>query len=214
MDPALASGATCETVPEAGGAAESGPWWATLPEHTHIVLQGYLLADTFHKPQVYAYPGAGLEAVNPWAAEVASSLGTFLETRPDAPTEEIPFLPPFNAAQIIRTQVRYVDFAGGTGVRFLTLYGQSFRVINNREMFYTFQGLTLDGSTYLAVILPTSHPSLPALGDVPPEEIETFAESFEAYARGIEADLEAEAPRSFTPDLAGLDAMMASFVID
>ncbi|MGH2626285.1 MAG: hypothetical protein ACRDHY_06490, partial [Anaerolineales bacterium] len=120
FDPSLASGATCETVaavPDTGDA----PPWDVGPEHTRITFEGYVLPGIFHMPRIYVYPVADYESMNPGAAQIIPALQAFLETKPQTFDNSIPFLPLFNAVQILRAQVQYLDFQNGTGVRFLTL---------------------------------------------------------------------------------------------
>jgi hypothetical protein len=212
IDPSLAGSITCETVPAVASGDDAAPW-DVAPEHVRITLEGYILPETFHQPRIYVYPAGEFAAMSEPAGQVVARLQALLDTKPQVFDEGIPFLPPFNAAQLLRTQVRYVDFQNGAGVRFLTLYGQAFRVINNNELFYTFQGLTQDGGAYVAMVLPVSHPSLPADGDVPPDEFDTFAEGFEAYVAAAEQALETEAPESFMPSLVMLDAMIQSLEV-
>jgi hypothetical protein len=209
VDPSVAGGAVCETVPAMAESEAVAPW-DVAPEYTRITLQGYALADTFHMPRVTVYPAQEFSAMSEPAAQVVSDLQSVLDAFPAIPEGGIPFLPPFNAAQILRTQVRFMGFEDGGGIRFLTLYGQAFRVISNHELFYTFQGLTHDGSFYVAAVLPVSHPSLPAMGDVPPEEFDTFAENFPTYVADVELQLDAQPPGTFAPSLTLLDTMIGS----
>lgn len=212
FDPSLTGEVVCETiaaVPDSGDV----PPWEVAPEHIRIAFEGYVLPDTFHVPRIYVYPVAEYESLNDISAQPIGELQSLLEARPQTFDQPIPFLPPFNAAQILRTQVRYLDFQNGTGVRFLTLYGQALRVINNHELFYTFQGLKQDGAYYVAAVLPVSHPSLPAQGDIPADQFDSFAETFEDYLEDTEQSLEAEAPAAFMPDLALLDAMIQSLEV-
>jgi hypothetical protein len=212
LDPSLASGVTCETIPAVPETGDVSPW-EVGPEHVRITFEDYVLPQTFHVPRIYVYPVAEYESLQAQAAQLIAELEAFLASPPQTFDETIPFLPPFNAAQFFRTQVRYVSFQDGTGVRFLTLYGQALRVINNYELFYTFQGLTQDGAFYAAAVLPVSHPSLPEDGEIPPDQLDTFAETFEAYLETSEQSLEVEVPASFTPDLALLDAMIQSLEV-
>lgn len=212
FDPSLAGEVVCETiaaVPDTGDV----PPWEVAPEHTRITFEGYVLPDTFHDPRIYVYPVAEYESLNDISARPIGELQSLLQARPQTFDQAIPFLPPFNAAQILRTQVRYLEFQNGTGVRFLTLYGQALRVINNHELFYTFQGLKQDAAFYVAAVLPVSHPSLPAQGDIPADQFDSFAETFEDYLEDTEQGLEAEAPAAFMPDLALLDAMIQSLEV-
>jgi len=212
FDPSLASGVTCETIPAVPETGDVSPW-EVGPEHIRITFEGYVLPQTFHVPRIYVYPVAEYESLQAQAAQLIAELEAFLASPPQTFDETIPFLPPFNAAQFFRTQVRYPDFQTGTGVRFLTLYGQALRVINNHELFYTFQELTQDGGSYVAAVLPVSHPNLPEDGEIPPDQFDTFADDFEAYLDASEQSLEAEAPAAFTPDLGLLDAMIQSLEV-
>jgi hypothetical protein len=162
---------------------------------------------------MYVYPLGDRTAIREVAAQTIARMQEFLDARPTVFDEPVPFMPPANAAQILLAQVRYVDFHQGRGVRFVTLYGQALRVINNDELFYTFQGLTLDGSSYVAVVLPVSHPSLAESGEIPEDQLDAFIETFTEYIDETEHALEAEAPASFTPDLGVLDEMVRSIEV-
>jgi hypothetical protein len=200
-----------EVVPQAVPPEEL-PDAGVIPEHIGLAFSGYVLPDTFHEPYIHIYPVDELEAGWEYAGTIVTELQQLLAEKPAAP-ETIPFLPVFNAAQMMRTQVAYMGFQNGTGVRFLTQYDQAYIPINNHEMFYTFQGLTSDGKYYVAAILPVSHPSLPADGtEIPGGDWEAFAQNFETYARGVEQQLDVQDASSFTPDLSLLDAMIQSLV--
>jgi hypothetical protein len=86
--------------------------------------------------------------------------------------------------------------------------------VNNRELFYTFQGLTEDGKYHVAAVLPISHPILPADGSViPGGDPDAFAADLENYMRDIEGQLNGQPSDSFTPHLAPLDQMIQSLQV-
>lgn len=98
-------------------------------------------------------------------------------------SQPLPFLPLVNAAQVFRAQPAYLTFGGerggsegGRGVRFLTHYSQGPVPLTQRDVWYTFQGLTEDGSYYLSVILPVRIGDLPTEGpaDIDPATYETY----------------------------------------
>jgi hypothetical protein len=96
--------------------------------------------------------------------------------------DAIPFLPLLNAAQDLQAQVTYLDFDGGSGVRFITHYGQEPRPYVNDELLYTFQGLSADGRYYVSVTFPINAAILPAsFSDSP------VTDDFEAFARNLAA---------------------------
>jgi hypothetical protein len=144
-----------------------------------------------------------------YTARRVSDLRQLLVDKPVDP-QAIPFLPLFPAGQMLRAQVAYVDFQNGAGVRFLTQYAQAYLPINNYELFYTFQGLTDDGGTYVAAILPASHPALPADQAAYEGDLDTLVQNFDPYIAEIAQLLDAQDVSSFTPDLSRLDAMIRS----
>src|SRR5690606_24028253 len=64
----------------------------------------------------------------------------------------LPMLPAIPASQVFRIQPTLVDFEGGRGVRYLTYYTQAPSPITDRDIFYTFQGVTDDGAYYISAI--------------------------------------------------------------
>jgi hypothetical protein len=207
------NGIAAEVVRETIPGVESPAGWESTPEHVQLTFTGYILPETFHDPRLMIYPVGDFEASSEIAANIISDLRRMLEEKP-AEADAIPFLPAFNAAQMMGVQMKYLDFQTGSGVRYLTQYGQAFFPINNHNMFYTFQGLTQDGEYYVAAILPVSHPDLPADGrQVPGGDQEAFANDYERYVAGIEQLLDMQDLSSFTPNLSLLDAMIHSLQV-
>jgi hypothetical protein len=210
-DEALASEVVSGITP--AEAPEGAPPEWSMPEHIRFSFNGYALTDTFHEPRIMVFSVSDFEAMNPTVAQTVADLQQLLVDQPAAP-DSLPFVPVFNAAQMIRAQVAYLDFQSGAGVRFLSQYGQAVGPINNSELFYTFQGLTDDGSTYVSAILPVSNPVLPADGmEVPGGDYEAFAANFETYLNDIVQQLNAQPASSFTPDLLLLDTMIQSLLV-
>lgn len=209
-DPALAGFVNAEVIAAVTG--EEEPPWMLAPEHLEFSFVDYILGDTFHQPAVYVYPVAEYAAISEGAAEVIDDLRALLAEKPADPEGSIPTLPVWNAAQFMHAAVRYMDFQNGSGVRFLSQYGQAVWPVNNQDLFYSFQGMTADGAYYVAAVLPVSHPSLPANGDEVAEtqDYDTFSENFESYLAGVTADLTAQDPASFAPALTLLDELVTS----
>ena len=145
-----------------------------------------------------------------------SSLKKLLAAKPSQSSGNIPFLPVWNAAQVINAKVKYIAFQNGEGVRFLTQYGQDISPINNEALFYTFQGITNDGKYYVSAILPVNHSSLPKNYDegMQDKDYETFSQDYKNYVVGIEKQLNEQNDDSFNPQLGLLDAMIKSIKID
>jgi hypothetical protein len=203
----MASGFAIETV-DAVSAGENVPYWEMLPSYTLITLQGYPIDNHLMQPQIFIYPVEELTQVNEGAAQMVASLQTLIQSPQELPN--MPFLPLYNAGQVMHTHLQYLDFQDGEGLRYLTHFSQGIVPINNYELIYTYQGLTGDGKYYVAAVLPVNHPSLPADGQVTGNEPPAFTSDFAAYLADVVAILNPEAASSFTPDLTQLDAMMSS----
>lgn len=206
----LAASFQVETV-AAVPASENAPYWEVLPEYTRVTLQGYPISNHLMQPQIFIYPVPALAEVNEGAGQIVASLQTLLQSPQETPT--MPFLPLFNAAQVLHTHVQYLDFNSGQGLRYVTEFAQGIVPINNYELIYTYQGLTSDGQYYVAAVLPVTHPSLPADGNVTGNEPPEFTSDFPAYLANVVSALNPQAAGTFTPELTRLDAMMSSLEI-
>lgn len=212
--PGVAQNVSAETIPAAISDQPSGFPGEVYPQHTEFKFNDYPLSGTFHSPIILVYPAKEYADMDPSAASVINNLKQFLSEKPTSP-ESIPFLPLWNAGQMFHSNVAYLSFKNGSGVRFLTMYGQAYYPVNNNSMFYSFQGLTDDGAYYIAAVLPVSHPSLPATeNDVPGGDFDAFVANIETYWAETAANLEAQPLNSFTPDISQLDAMFESFGIN
>jgi hypothetical protein len=209
FDRAIAADVMAELAPAAD---VGGLGWSIEPTHVRFTFDDYVLPDTLHQPRIVVYPVDEYEAISEHGAKTIVDLRQLLVDRPAAP-EAIPFLPPLNAGQLIRAQVAYIDFQDGTGVRFLTQYAQTYLPINNRELFYTFQGLADDGNAYVAAILPVSHPILPPDFMAYEGHLGTLARTYETYIAAVRDQFDEQDASSYTPDLSQLDAMIQSLEV-
>jgi hypothetical protein len=203
---AVAQNVTIETVPAqpANGARPAGP------EYRRLTLQGYPVANHLHKPQIFIYPAGDLASANENAGKMVTELQALLQTQQAG--DQLPFLPLFNAAQVMHAQVQYLDFKSGKGVRFLTQFDQAPLPINNYELIYTFQGLSSDGKYYIAAVLPVTNPELPANFEVNEQQAKALND-FPNYLSGEVTLLNQQPADSYTPDLSKLDALIGSIEV-
>ena len=209
LDPALASGYDCKTIPEA-----SGGGFDVNPKYTELTLQGYPLSGRFFTPHIDVFPVQRFSELAPDTVNHdVSTLQALVSGGPVG--DSLPLLPIFNAAQEFRAQYKVQQFAGGSGIRFITQYAQFTDPINNHELFYTFQGLTADGKYWISAILPISNPILPENGDNPPngQSPQEFSNNFPTYVTDITNQLNSQTSESFTPAITALDALVASITI-
>jgi hypothetical protein len=213
----LAGGASTDTMT----AVESNSVapWEIAPTHLRFTLTEYQLQDKFHQPRIFVFPASEYAGVNSAAAEQIDRLqrilvgGTLLE-------ETLPVVPFFNATPLLAAQIRLIPFQSGSGVRALTQYAQYAAPVNNRELFYHFEGLTSDGSKYVIAILPVTAPvlaedekpdaSVPE-GGVP---IPTAVGPNQVYYFSVTEKLNSLAPDEFSPWLDTLDALIQSLLVN
>jgi len=216
----LAGGANAESIPAVSG-NDDAPW-GIAPAHLEFTLTGYQLQDKFHQPKIYIYPSQGYFSSNPGAEESINRLSAILRNAVPATPDNLPFIPFFNAGQIFASQIENIQFGGGSGVRFLTEYAQSFATINNHELFYHFQGLMDHNEYYIIAILPITAPILapdnkpdspvPAEG-VPFPGYDDPNADYKTYYVTVTDKLNAIDSNSFSPALGQLDALIQSILI-
>ena len=212
VDPVLASGHDCKTIPES---SQDAPTFDASPQHTELTLQGYPLADRFFSPHLSIYPVQRFSEIVPETVpQRVTDLMALIGGGPVG-DQGLPLLPVFNAAQEFYAQYNVIAFQSGSGIRFLTQYSQAADPINNHEMFFTFQGLTSDGKYWISAILPVSNPILPADGNNPPngQSWDQFSTNFVPYIADMQTQLNNQAAGSFTPTITALDALVASITI-
>ena len=214
VDPAIASGFDCQTIPESSGS--DAPAWAINPQYTQITLTGYALSGGFSVRQINLFPVKRFTEIDTSGmipVRVSDLQALIAGGAPGG--EDLPLLPIFNAAQMFYSNYQVVPFVSGSGIRFVTMYGQDVGPVANNAVFYTFQGLTGDGKYWVSAILPVSSPILPADGSTLPggESWDQFTANFPTYIVDIATQLNAQAPGSFSPTLAALDALVASITV-
>lgn len=193
--------------------------WELAPVHLKFTLTGYQLEGKFHEPQIFVYSAAEFAQVNSIAAEQIDRLKKILAGSAPPLQETLPNVPFFNAAPLIAANIQIITFQSGSGVRTLTQYSQYVAPINNRELFYHFEGLTTDGKYYIVAILPITAPilaedekpeaSVPADG-VP---IPTDVGPNDVYYASVTEKLIALSPDQFTPSQNALDALIQAILV-
>jgi hypothetical protein len=230
FDPATGDSVWPELVPARPAEPGPGMMWAP-PEHIVFTFahnsgpQEHMPLGQYVPPegQIHIYPTAGLNAeVQP----IVAALQQLLADQPDTSIYEVTapntgdaeqlgltMLPPSNAVQTLRAQAEYLPFAKGQGIRYLTQLSQGPVPINNQYLFYTFQGLTDDGATYVAAYFPVTLPALPDSPQLSEEEGAALMEDWQGYLAQTLALLDEQPTTAFTPDLAALDAVVNSLSV-
>ncbi|MBZ0318552.1 MAG: hypothetical protein K8L91_19215 [Anaerolineae bacterium] len=223
----LASSIT-ETAVEAMPFEDGSPIYGSNPAHTEFVFEDFpVVEETRQLPMISIYPTADFEAFtirddDPFGYGVElDTLTALLDERPDLtlytdPTLittpdalTLPFLPPQYAGQVFRTQAEYIPFDDGWGVRYITYFTQGIAEVREQDLLYTFQGISDDGSTYVAVQFPISSGLLPTEYD-PDADLDNYS----GYMQGVAALLGEHDPELFDPTLPALDSLILSLSIN
>jgi hypothetical protein len=187
--------------------------WGVHPQMIELTLTGYPVDNQYHQPIIRIYPVDAFVALEPHIQTLVDDLQALLDSGATNPSD-IPFVPIFNAAQMMQAAVTHLSFRNGKGVRFITQYGQAAMPISNDSAFYAFIGLTENSAYLISATLPVTHPTFVADNMTEPSEgWAAFSENYQTYIDVKEGELSLQAQDSFFPNLAYLDAMMASFLI-
>jgi hypothetical protein len=131
---------------------------------------------------------------------------------------ELPFLPNLGAGQQFYSNAIPISFQNGKGIRYLTQYIQNTAPVTNAGLFYTFQGLTDDGMTYISLTLPVNHPDLPADWDdyfsTANTTYETLEENYLDYIMQVTDYIHETDDNLFMPSLKVLDEIVKSLHIE
>ncbi|MBK9925073.1 MAG: hypothetical protein IPP66_07250 [Anaerolineales bacterium] len=217
----LASGVSGTQFPRADGS--DLPYWEITPGHTVVKLDGYTLQGKFHQPQIYVYPAMPYVELHTGAFESMHRLRNVMNPSGPITADQLPAVPFFNAAQLFASNVQAIPFQNGSGMRFLTEYGQYAAPVNNEELFYHFQGFTNDGEYYIVAIFPITAPvlsetadagsPLPSNGVQYPFLADPNPETLKKYYEDVANLLSATPNETFTPTIGQLDALIQSIQI-
>jgi len=197
-----------ETIPSS---LEAYPYWG-LPEHDQFIINGYPVENDIHEPVIRFFPVDIYRAASEEADKMITALEQFLRERPADLGVDLPFLPAWNAGSLGTAKVAYLDFQSGSGLRYITQYGQNSWPFYNQGMFYTYQGLTADGRFYISAILSITHKALDQYDNYQPPD--NFYDIVDQLIRDQIAVLNSELGNSFTPAIDELDAMMQSILVE
>lgn len=214
FDDNIAVSISSETIPGQNMGEDYMPG-DTYPTYTKFSFNDYAIGDHFHTPVIAVYPVAEYRAISAAAADTIDNLELTLANQPSGGAlSHLPFLPIWNAAQMFSAKVSYFDFQNGSGVRYLTMFGQAVYPVDNQNLFYTYQGLTDDGQYYISAVLPVVNMGLPNDGSTVIGDWFEFDQNWDTYIADTLDWLNAQDANNFFPSLTSLDEMMASFQIN
>ena len=198
------------------------------PSHYQLDFQEYVVDPGegfrgWRQPRLYIIPVENMQSFpnGGYLLESLSKQQQILVSRPEVVAEAMPIVPhdiSFNNGEVFHSNLKYLNFQNGSGVRFLAEYSQAPFPIG-KAMSYIFQGITDDGKYYVSLTLPIGQTALdqynsPYEGSLSDEaSYQAFAENYESYLLGAVGILETTPDASFSPDLARLDELVQSLLI-
>ena len=194
--------------------ADQGSAFGPSPEYIHFTFEGYPTFNQTFRPEIRIYRVEDYRKANESAAETVARLQDLLTQKPGRVESGLPFLPVMNADQLFLARAFYFDFQNGSGLRYLTQFGQNIYPINNQDLLYTYQGLTSDGKYYISAVFPIAHPGLPADGSqIPGGDYLAFEQQFQEYVGDVAGLLNGSMPEDFVPDMNMLDNLLWSMMV-
>lgn len=220
-DPELASDVEATLYAEKIGEPDY-PIASIYPEYVSLKFVVSIGEDDYRNAYLHVYPIAEYEEIaGDRVTEAVEELQTLLEERPELVSEEkLPYFPHPNSAQIFFAGGEYLEFEGGSGIRYVTVFVQDASwALTNSSLLYTFQGITDDGNYYISARFPID------AGDVLPEPLdidafdlseqgEEWGEALVNYHLEFTAALNDLEVDGYTPDLSLLDEMVMSIEIE
>lgn len=211
-------------IEDAAATANQGMFDQPTPAHTWIgfVPEGIerdwgLHWSLLREPQVIVFNLHDFGSFASGDAQAREKIAAFqqlLAQRPSAFDGEVPVLPVVNAAQTVQAQVQWLDFDGGSGVRFLTSHSQEVAPVANDRLTYIFYGMTDDGLHGITAVFPIAASALP---DTPPvlsdEEMDNLNVNYDAEMAAVTEQLNALVDAEFSPQLSQLDALVQSVTV-
>lgn len=214
-------------VPATPYTADQPPGPTGLPEHIEINFGVVDPADRqpgdpiLYIIPVNAYRALWDQAGNPQVSATIDQIfkwTTALQSPP--PTSGLPALPTEEiggvndlAVQIGRVEAE-TDSASRSGYRFVGRWAQDANPVTNQGLRYVYQGFTNDGAYLVAFFYPVTTQQLPNdVAAMPQAEMDAFNAGPQGYIQAQAETLNSLASSDWQPNLATLDAVVASLRI-
>jgi hypothetical protein len=223
LPPEVANSVT-ETVVEGVPFDPNVMFSSTYPGHARIDFVDYLpdsapeITHNFNfQPTIYVFDTAEFETYvsedgGGYPAQVGLLRGIIDGTIRRSPETQSPYLPMINAAQIFHAREQVVRFNGGWGLVYLTTFAQDVYPVAEGTVQLTFQGITDDGSTYIAATFPLDTGYFP--DEIPSDfDFEAFSAGYTEYLTETREALESLPADAFAPNFDALLALVGSIEV-
>ena len=174
-------------------------------------------------PGVVRFYGTADLADYDWASQQLEGLTSLLEQRPDLTnftegdgggTQSLPFVQFVGAGQAIVAGAHYIDTPQLAGIAYLTVFRQDVYPFAASDFWYTFQGLSLDGTRYVAADFDVEAGMFPTKISRKDVDRLSSAKRWMKYVEQSAETLNAATPDAFTPALTSIDALVGSITFE
>jgi hypothetical protein len=189
-----------------------------IPEHIGFIFDNIAISRQFNplEPQLLIFPIDDFREISSRRAETAFDILTeLLQERPLPLTQELTLMPPAVGKPAMQTHVKYLQFANGEGVRFLTSYSEDIGPVTNETLFYTFQGISTDREYFISLFFPIETQLLPDTFETSAAAADywLFVANYDSYLAETIEQLENISAAGFTPKIGMLDNMIESLYL-
>jgi len=186
-----------------------------IPEHLRFIFDEIALSSVPdpREPQLLIFPIDDFRLLDSKRADtLLDALNELLIEKPLDLNQQIQLMPQITGEAIAQIHARYLRFAHGEGVRFLTAYSDETGALHNESLFYTFQGLSSDKKFYISMFFPVEIQETlnTSEQDTSGEDSITAEDKQEEDPFDWVNLLEKMPDRSFSPNLNLLDSMIKS----
>lgn len=167
----IAKSTKVEILPKDPYASDDVISLSGAPMHVRILFDGKKLQygdNDFRQPHLLIYKLADYAAVFPKDKQTEfnkqiATIRKIIANKSSKGFDEIPVLPQSDGAQFCHLQEKFLTFNNnkGTGVSFVTAYGNGDPPLNEADFTYAFQGITADSKYYVAFYWPVKATGLP-----------------------------------------------------
>jgi hypothetical protein len=202
------------------------------PKHLAFTLAGCGAPQSensfYSSPNIRIYPIAEFRkvlAISPYLQTFdveVQSLQKLLSNKPVHWQGKIPYLPYVDANQSFHAHLKYIKFRGGQGVGSVVRYDIERSLVQDRQLAYTFQGITNDRRYYISATFPISAPLLNLPKDRSAKVHEGYRlpstvllseqqeKKYQIYLKRIQSKLEKMPADQYAPNLELLEEMIGS----
>ncbi len=180
-------------------------------ETTPSIFDAPLAIRVYNTADFASYPNQTTQLQNLQTLLGAKTdLNPFMTSTDTTGASNLPFVPILPAAQVIRARAQYISTPSVSGISYITAYRQDVSPFVGSEFFYTFQGISSDGTRYVSAIFKLNTALFPA--EIPSDfNMDTFNAGYIDYIQQSVTTLNSGQPTDFTPSLPLLDAVVQSF---